>query len=115
CFFKKVQCLNSSQGRKSQKTTAQAIEELRRYFDLNLLLDCTKMARSSFYYHQVQNKKDKYQEVKISIQSIYHHHKGRYGYRRITDELTKTSTIINHKTVLKLMTCLGLKSLIRRK
>jgi len=73
------------------------------------------MARSSFYYHQLQNKKDKYQEVKISIQSIYHHHKGRYGYRRITDELKKTSTIINHKTVLKLMTCLGLKSLIRRK
>src|SRR5690606_5228950 len=46
---------------------------------------------------------------------MYHHDKGRNGYRRITDELKKTSTIINHKTVLKLMTCLGLKSLIRRK
>ena len=73
------------------------------------------MARSSFYYNQLQNKKDKYQEIKTSIQSIYHHHKGRYGYRRITDQLKKTGTIINHKTVLKLMTCLGLKSLIRRK
>ena len=73
------------------------------------------MTRSSFYYHQLQNKKDKYQEVKTSIQSIYHHHKGRYGYRRITDQLKKTGTIINHKTVLKLMTSLGLKSLIRQK
>ena len=73
------------------------------------------MARSSFYYHQLQNKKDKYKEVKISIQSIYHHHKGRYEYRRMTDELKTTGTIINHKTVLKLMTFLGLKSLIRGK
>jgi len=67
------------------------------------------MARSSFYYHQLQNKKDKYQEVKVLIQSIYHHHKGRYGYRRLTAELKKTSTIINHKTVLKLMNSLSLK------
>lgn len=44
-----------------------------------------------------------------------HQHKGRYGYRRITDELRKSGTIINHKTVLKLMNSLGLKNLIRRK
>lgn len=51
------------------------------------------MARSSFYYHQLQNKKDKYHEVKVLIQSIYHHHKGRYGYRRITDELKKKGVV----------------------
>ncbi len=46
------------------------------------------MARSSFYYHQKQNKSaDKYKVIKQLIQSIYHKHKGRYGYRRITDEL----------------------------
>jgi len=73
------------------------------------------MARSSFYYQQNQSKTDKYQDVKFKIKSIYHVHKGRYGYRRITTELRKIGMIINHKTVLKLMNNLGLKSLIRRK
>ncbi len=73
------------------------------------------MARSSFYYHNLRSKIDKYQEVKLQIKSIFHQHKGRYGYRRITDELRKTGTMINHKTVFKLMNGLGLKSLIRAK
>jgi transposase InsO family protein len=74
------------------------------------------MARSSFYYHQKQNKlPDKYKVIKELIKSIYHKHKGRYGYRRITDELQNQGIIINHKTVLRLMKLLGLKSIIRIK
>ena len=72
------------------------------------------MARSSFYYHQKQsNSIDKYKDIKEWIKSVYHKHKGRYGYRRITDELNQKGIIINHKTVLKLMKSLGLKSVIR--
>jgi putative transposase len=90
--------------------------ELRHKFDLNLLLNQTNMARSNFYYHQKKTKSvDKYQVIKELIKSIYHKHKGRYGYRRITDELNSKSIIINHKTVLRLMKLLGLKSLIRVK
>ena len=74
------------------------------------------MARSNFYYHQKKVKSvDKYQVIKELIKSIYHKHKGRYGYRRITDELNSKAIIINHKTVLRLMKLLGLKSLIRVK
>lgn len=73
------------------------------------------MARSSFYYQQLHRKIDKYKELKVLIKKIYSKHKGRYGYRRITDEIRKTGMLINHKTVLKLMNTLGLKSLIRRK
>ena len=74
------------------------------------------MARSSFYYHQrVLKKKDKYQQVKSEIQRIYHKHRGRYGYRRITCELKKSGFTINHKTVRRLMGTMGLKSLIRVK
>ena len=74
------------------------------------------MARSNFYYHQKQIKSvDKYQVIKELIKSIYNIHKGRYGYRRITDELNNKGVIINHKTVLRLMKLLGLKSLIRVK
>ena len=74
------------------------------------------MARSSFYYHQKKNKSaDKYKVIKELIQSIYHKHKGRYVYRRITDELENKGITINHKTVLRLMKLLGLKSVIRVK
>lgn len=90
--------------------------ELRHQYDLETLLNQTNMARSSFYYHQKQHKSsDKYQVIKELIKSIYHKHKGRYGYRRITDELNNKGIIINHKTVLRLMKFLGLKSLIRVK
>ncbi len=90
--------------------------ELRHKFDLNLLLNQTNMTRSNFYYHQKRTKSaDKYQVIKELIKSIYHRHKGRYGYRRITDELNSKGIIINHKTVLRLMKFLGLKSLIRVK
>jgi transposase InsO family protein len=90
--------------------------ELRHKYDLKILLNHTNMARSSFYYHQKQNKlPDKYKVIKELIKSIYHKHKGRYGYRRITDELQKRAIIINHKTVLRLMNLLGLKSIIRVK
>ena len=90
--------------------------ELRCKYDLNLLLNHTNMARSSFYYHQKQSKlPDKYKTIKELIKSIYHEHKGRYGYRRITDEIKNRGLIINHKAVLRLMSSLGLKSLIRIK
>ena len=90
--------------------------DLRHKFGLELLLDLTNMARSSFYYHQKQNKlPDKYKVIKELIQTIYHKHKGRYGYRRITDELQNKGIVINHKTVLRLMKLLGLKSIIRVK
>jgi transposase InsO family protein len=90
--------------------------ELRHKYDLEVLLNHTSMARSSFYYHQKQNKlPDKYKVIKELIKSIYNRHKGCYGYRRITAELQNQGIIINHKTVLRLMKLLGLKSIIRLK
>ena len=74
--------------------------ELRHKYDLDLLLNHTNMARSSFYYYEKQKKvADKYKVIKGLIQVIYHKHKGRYGYRRITNELNAKSIVINHKTV----------------
>jgi transposase InsO family protein len=74
------------------------------------------MARSSYYYHSKNLKKpDKYSLIKQKIIEIYDDHKGRYGYRRITFELQNQGYNINHKTVLRLMGNLGLKSIIRRK
>jgi putative transposase len=73
------------------------------------------MAKSSFYYYAKQDTSDKYEEVKKKIERIYHKHKGRLGYRRITILLRREDIVINHKTVLRLMGSLKLKSVIRRK
>lgn len=74
------------------------------------------MARSSYYYYQKRNRTaDKYKEIKELIKLIYHQHKGRLGYRRITLEIKQRGFEINHKTVLRLMRVQGLKSLIRVK
>ncbi|MDC8101537.1 IS3 family transposase [Chryseobacterium rhizosphaerae] len=92
------------------------MEELRPKYNLAILLNCSGMARSSFYYHLARgNVGDKYVHIKCLIQLIYQKHKGRFGYRRITLELKNQGVIINHKTVLRLMKNLGLKSLIRVK
>ena len=90
--------------------------ELRHKYDLTILLDCLDMARSSFYYHSKQAATaDKYFEVKEMIKRIYYRHKGRFGYRRVTLLLRQQGLLINHKTVLRLMGVLKLKSVIRLK
>lgn len=74
------------------------------------------MARSTFYYHKKHlNDNDKYKTEKQIITEIFHQHKGRYGYRRITLELRNRGVILNHKTVSKLMSKLGLKCQVRMK
>ena len=74
------------------------------------------MARSSFYYHQkMLQRNDKYAETKALIKQIFHRHKGRFGYRRITMVMNQKGIVINHKTVLRLMKTLHLKSIIRVK
>jgi putative transposase len=89
--------------------------ELRHKYDLAVLLNCLQMARSSFYYYAKQcGTADKYLEIKAKIQKLYFKHKGRLGYRRIT-LLLRHGQIINHKTVLRLMRILKLKSIIRVK
>ncbi|WP_156471126.1 IS3 family transposase, partial [Moraxella lacunata] len=63
-------------------------------------------------------KPDKDLDLKEHINHIYHQHKGRYGYRRITSELNnqlaQKGMVINHKRVQRLMAKLGLKALVRR-
>ncbi|ENV60389.1 hypothetical protein F950_00338 [Acinetobacter soli NIPH 2899] len=75
-----------------------------------------KLARSTFYYwSKALQRPDKYEQIKQHIQMIYQHHKGRYGYRRITCQLKRYGYAINHKTVQRLMRQLKLTALIRCK
>ncbi len=90
--------------------------ELRHQYPLDILLSISKIARSSYYYHvKTSSVLNKHEDAKRVINNIYNDHKGRYGYRRITLEMKNRGNVINHKTVSKLMSGLGIKSLIRRK
>lgn len=74
------------------------------------------MARSTFYYYLKKlDQPDKDGTVKAEIMQIYHQHKGRYGYRRITATLRNKGLTINHKKVERLMNEAGIKSLVRIK
>ena len=80
------------------------------------LLKAAGLARSTFYYQlKVLQAGDRYAELKDRIQTVYGHHKGRYGYRRITASMRQAGLSINHKTVQRLMAQLQLKSLVRPK
>nr|WP_241560340.1 IS3 family transposase [Marinomonas rhizomae] len=89
---------------------------LRDRFKLPNLLRSLSLPRSVFYYHcQRLTQLDQYAEAKEKIREIFHKHKGRYGYRRITSELRRAKIGLNHKTVQRLMRLLGLKSKVRPK
>lgn len=73
------------------------------------------MARSIFYYHLKRlNSSNKYAEEKNMIESIFHEHKGRYDYWRITTEMQNRGFTINHKTVWRLVDTMELKNKIRK-
>ena len=71
----------------------------------------------STYYALVKrmNQPDSDADLKAEIKSIYEEHDGRYGYRRIGDELDNRGQKVNHKKVQRIMKELGLKCLVRMK
>lgn len=89
---------------------------MRREFPVRQLLEIAQLPRATFYYHlKRMNCGDKYADEKTEITAIYHENRGRYGYRRITSELSKRNFHLNHKTVQKLMKELGLVCHVRMK
>ncbi len=90
--------------------------ELRHQYPLADLLKVAGLARSTFYYqHRALQRTDKYAELKARIRTLFHQHKGRYGYRRITATIRQDGIVINHKTIQRLMTELKLKCCVRVK
>ena len=73
------------------------------------------MPKSVFYYHRAKlGDEDKYTDLKQRIATLYHQHKGRYGYRRITAALKQLGSHYNLKLIAKLMRHLNLSARIRR-
>ena len=113
-YLKKLQALVLERATPGEK--AQVVQKLRLKYSLSILLKIAQLPRATFYYHiKKMHKADKYADVKTEIAAIYHENKGRYGYRRITMVLRSRGSILNHKTVQRLMKELGLVCRVRIK
>ena len=92
------------------------VSELKAKFNLQHLLKATGLPKSVYYYHrQSMQRLCPDEALKTQIQGVYHAHKGRYGYRRITVTLRLSGLLVNRKRVQRLMSQLGLKSKVRPK
>ncbi len=73
------------------------------------------LPRATYYFELNKPDKDiKNQEIMDLIQSIFHENKQRYGFKRITAELRNRGYLINHKKVLRLMTKLCLRAVVKK-
>lgn len=101
-----------------KKTTVKqrvaVVNQLKMIYPILVLLRALSLSKSTFYYHQKKSNNSKDKLLKDKIKAIYHQHKGRYGYRRITAVL-RNEVVINHKKVQRLMQSQGLKSIVRPK
>ncbi|HDR9528099.1 TPA: IS3 family transposase, partial [Burkholderia stabilis] len=115
-YPKKARCAAAIKGASSAKEKAQIVRELRQCHPIAALLKAADLARSTFYYQlKVLDAGDRHADLKARIRTVYEHHQGRYGYRRITATIRQAGHAINHKTVQRLMGQLRLKSLVRPK
>ncbi|WP_433958021.1 IS3 family transposase [Cytobacillus horneckiae] len=115
-YFKKVECLSSSQGKITTKDKVKVICELRHKYSVKALVAYAGIPRSTFY--DIVKKMylpDPDADLKAEIKGIYEEHEGRYGYRRIRDELKNRGKKVNHKRVQRIMKELGLKCIVRMK
>ncbi|MER2107905.1 MAG: IS3 family transposase [Solibacillus sp.] len=115
-YFKKVERLSSSQGKITTKDKVKVICELRHKYSVKALVTYADIPRSTFYDMAKKfDLPDPDADLKAEIQAIYDEHEGRYGYRRIRDELANRGQKVNHKKVQRIMKELGLKCMVRMK
>lgn len=117
-ILKKIECLSSAKRNPSKEEIARVITELRQELSCSLkfILDAIhanpelpQMTRSDYYYQCKKIDKDmKNDEIMNQIISVFYKHKKRYGYRRITLELSNMGYRVNHKKVKRLMVIMGL-------
>lgn len=120
-IYKKIRCLDfrKRRARKTkQEEITRAVTELRHELNCSLkfILDTINsndslphLPKSDYYYWSKRIDPDtKHSELMEAIETIYIKHHKRYGYRRITLELANNGWTVNHKTVKRLMSKLGL-------
>lgn len=117
-IHKKIECLSSAKGKPSKREIACVITELRQELSCSLKFifdtihanpNLPQITRSDYYYQRKKIDKDQKNDgIMNKIIYIFYKHNKRYGYRRITLELTNMGYRVNHKKVKRLMLKMGL-------
>lgn len=93
----------------------QVIAALKAEYPLAVLLAAAGLARSTFFYHQARlTRPDPHATLKAAVIEVFEAARGRYGHRRVHVVLARQGWRVAKKTVLKLMTILGLVCKVRR-
>jgi len=115
-YLTKLELLMSKQENITNQDKAKIVYELRKQYPVTALVKYVNIPRSTYYNLLKQmSRPDKDADIKVEIQTIFDEHEGRYGYRRIREELAKRGQNVNHKKVLRIMKILGIKSSSSRK
>ncbi|MFF0818749.1 IS3 family transposase [Rhodococcus sp. NPDC003318] len=94
----------------------RAVIALKAEHRLEVLLEVAGLARSTFFYHQARaHAPDPQAQLKTAITEIFERNHGRYGHRRVHHELVRAGVAVAKKTVLALMSELGLVCRVRRR
>ncbi|WP_080736669.1 IS3 family transposase [Gallibacterium anatis] len=103
CLPKKVSAIRP---RKNEEK-ANAVQELRPDYPLDLLLRYADLARSTFFYHLHGKDKTRDNNASLCAQILaIKQQNPHYGYRRVTKQLGEG---INHKRVQRLIQVMGLQ------
>ncbi|EME16716.1 IS3 family transposase [Rhodococcus triatomae] len=94
----------------------RAIIALKADHRLAVLLEVAGLARSTFFYHQTRlGRPDPRAELEAAIGEVFERNRGRYGHRRVHQELIGAGHRVAKKTVLTLMRKLALVCRVRRR
>ena len=115
CPFKKNLLCPSPGKKRGSVDKSIKIAELSKECPLPILLRKAGISRSTYYYHLSHANKDKYRREKSVIRQIFERSRCTYGYRRISIEMHNAGYVINHKTVKKLMSEMGIAAIQKRK
>ena len=89
----------------TSREKTKVIDALRDTFPLSDLLHSLKLARSTYFYHRLQQTlPDKYARVRVAIRNLFDENYRCYGYRRIDGALRREGVRLSEKVVRRLMT-----------
>ena len=98
-------------GGATQGEKAALVKELREEgYTLKYLLAAMELSKSTYYYEigKVDKVQERNADISSKIESIFQENKGRYGVRRVYQELVHRGFLVNHKRVQRIMNRMGL-------
>ena len=100
----------------SNREKAEVINALRNKYQLNVLLEALKIAKSSYcYQNHILHSPDKYQSLRESVKKEFTQGYQSYGYRRIYSALKRQGIVISEKVIRRIMRQENLNVICKRK